>query len=51
MQGKTVTQSEKAERFAALHRGLGLHYMLAQVLTTGLLVLPGYALSRGWVFR
>jgi putative flippase GtrA len=37
--------------FAALHQGLGLHYMLAQVLTTGLIIPPGYLLSRLWVFR
>jgi putative flippase GtrA len=36
--------------FAALHQLAGLHYILAQVLTTGLLVPPGYLLSRGWVF-
>lgn len=37
--------------FSLLHQGLGLHYMLAQVLTTGLLIPPGYLLSRLWVFR
>jgi putative flippase GtrA len=36
--------------FALLHQGLGLHYMVAQVLTTGLLILPGYLMSRLWVF-
>jgi putative flippase GtrA len=36
--------------FAVLHQVLGLHYILAQVLTTGLLLPPGYLLSRGWVF-
>lgn len=37
--------------FALLHQGAGLHYMAAQVLTTALLVPPGYLLSRLWVFR
>jgi putative flippase GtrA len=36
--------------FALLNQGLGLHYMVAQVLTTGLLIPPGYLLSRLWVF-
>ena len=36
--------------FWVLHSGLGLHYIVAQVLTTGVLVLPGYFLSRLWVF-
>lgn len=36
--------------FALLHQGLGLHYLVAQVLTTGLLIPPGYLLSRLWVF-
>jgi putative flippase GtrA len=36
--------------FALLQQGLGLHYMVAQVLTTGLLIPPGYVLSRLWVF-
>ena len=37
--------------FALLNEGAGLHYMIAQVLTTGLLIPPGYLLSRLWVFR
>jgi putative flippase GtrA len=37
--------------FALLNEGAGLHYMLAQVLTTVLLIPPGYLLSRLWVFR
>lgn len=37
--------------FAALHQAAGLHYLVAQVLTTGLLIPPGYLLSRRWVFR
>lgn len=37
--------------FAALHQGAGLHYLVAQVLTTGLLIPPGYLMSRRWVFR
>jgi putative flippase GtrA len=36
--------------FALLQQGLGLHYLVAQVLTTGLLIPPGYFLSRLWVF-
>jgi putative flippase GtrA len=36
--------------FALLQQGLGLHYLVAQVLTTGLLIPPGYLLSRLWVF-
>jgi putative flippase GtrA len=37
--------------FGLLQGGLGLHYILAQVLTTALLVPPGYAIHRYWVFR
>ncbi len=37
--------------FALFHQWLGLHYLLAQVLTTGMLIPPGYLLSRLWVFR
>jgi putative flippase GtrA len=37
--------------FALLNEAAGLHYMLAQVLTTGLLIPPGYLLSRLWVVR
>jgi putative flippase GtrA len=37
--------------FALLQRGLGLHYLLAQAITTILLIPPGYAISRHWVFR
>jgi len=37
--------------FALLQRGLGLHYIVAQVLTTILLIPPGYVVSRQWVFR
>lgn len=36
--------------FWVLQSGLGLHYIVAQVLTTGALILPGYFLSRLWVF-
>jgi putative flippase GtrA len=36
--------------FALLQQGLGLHYIVAQVLTTGLLIVPGYFMSRLWVF-
>ena len=37
--------------FALLHEYFGLHYLLAQVLTTGLLIPSGYLVSRLWVFR
>jgi len=37
--------------FALLHQVAGLHYMAAQVLTTLLLIPPGYLASRLWVFR
>ena len=37
--------------FALLNEGAGLHYMASQVLTTVLLIPPGYLLSRLWVFR
>jgi putative flippase GtrA len=36
--------------FALLQQGAGLHYLVAQVLTTGLLIPPGYLVSRLWVF-
>jgi putative flippase GtrA len=36
--------------FALLHQGMGMHYIVAQVLTTGLLIPPGYLMSRLWVF-
>jgi putative flippase GtrA len=37
--------------FALFNEALGLHYMVAQVLTTGALIPPGYLVSRLWVFR
>ena len=37
--------------FSLLHQVAGLHYALAQVLTTGLLIPPGYLLNRHLVFR
>ena len=37
--------------FAALQRGLGIQYVLAQAITTILLIPPGYVLHRQWVFR
>jgi len=40
-----------AALFASFQQGLGWHYMVAQVVTTILLIPPGYALSRLWVFR
>jgi putative flippase GtrA len=36
--------------FALLHHGLGMHYVAAQLVTTALLVPPGYLASRLWVF-
>lgn len=39
-----------AALMGGLTYGLGLHYMVAQVLTTGLLIPPGYLMSRNWVF-
>src|ERR1700741_1957241 len=37
--------------FALLNESMGLHYIVAQGLTTALLIPPGYLLSRLWVFR
>ncbi len=37
--------------FAAFQRGLGWHYLVAQALTTILLIAPGYVIHRRWVFR
>jgi putative flippase GtrA len=37
--------------FTLFHEVLGLHYVVAQVLTTGALIPPGYLVSRLWVFR
>jgi putative flippase GtrA len=37
--------------FALLQKGTGLHYILAQALTTILLIPPGYMIHRQWVFR
>src|SRR5579859_6601945 len=37
--------------FAVLQRGLGMHYLLAQAITTILLIPPGYVIHRQWVFR
>ena len=37
--------------FVFFNESLGLHYTIAQVLTTGALIPPGYLLSRLWVFR
>ncbi len=36
--------------FYLLNTVLGLHYMVAQVITTLLLIPPGYVVSRVWVF-
>lgn len=37
--------------FALFQRGLGMHYLLAQAITTILLIAPGYVIHREWVFR
>ena len=37
--------------FAAFQRALGMHYLVAQMITTILLIPPGYVLHRKWVFR
>ena len=37
--------------FGAFQRGLGLHYLISQALTTVLLIAPGYLIHRQWVFR
>lgn len=37
--------------FALLERGVGLHYVIAQLVTTIALIPPGYVLHRQWVFR
>ncbi len=37
--------------FGLFEQGLGLHYLLAQAITTILLIPPGYVLHREWVFR
>lgn len=37
--------------FALLQRGLGMHYLVAQLLTTAILIPPGYLIHRQWVFR
>lgn len=37
--------------FGLFQQGLGLHYLLAQAITTIVLIPPGYVLHREWVFR
>jgi putative flippase GtrA len=37
--------------FGLFQRGMGLYYVLAQAITTILLIPPGYVLHREWVFR
>jgi putative flippase GtrA len=37
--------------FALFKYSLGMHYLVAQVLTTIVLILPGYLAHRQWVFR
>jgi putative flippase GtrA len=46
-----VFMAANAAIFALLQRGLGLHYLVAQVITTIVLIPPGYLLHRHWVFR
>ena len=36
--------------FALLNEGLGLYYLVAQVVTTIALIAPGYWIHRAWVF-
>lgn len=36
--------------FALLNEGLGLHYLVAQAITTIALIVPGYWIHRVWVF-
>ena len=36
--------------FAALFQFLGTHYMVAQVLTTGIVLFGNYLLARYWIF-
>jgi putative flippase GtrA len=40
-----------AALFWLLNEVAGLHYLVAQVVTTAALIIPGYAASREWVFR
>ena len=37
--------------FRAFEHGLGMHYVMAQAITTVLLIAPGYLIHRHWVFR
>ena len=37
--------------FGLFQQGLGMHYLLAQLVTTILLIPPGYLIHRQWVFR
>lgn len=37
--------------FALLQSGMGMHYIVAQAITTIALIPPGYLLHRQWVFR
>ncbi len=40
-----------AAMMAACHRGLGLHYLLSQVVATGTVVVLTYLGNRFWTFR
>jgi putative flippase GtrA len=40
-----------AAMFWTLHDQYNLHYIVAQILTTGFLVPVGYLINRWWVFR
>lgn len=46
-----VLMGVNAVLFELLHRMLGFHYVLAQVVATLLLVPPGYLIHRHWVYR
>jgi putative flippase GtrA len=49
--GLAILMAANTGIFAVLEKGLGMHYVLAQVITTILLIPPGYVLNRQWVFR
>ena len=46
-----VMMAANAAVFAALQAGLGVHYIVAQVITTIVLIPPGYLIYRHWVFH
>lgn len=47
----TVMWVFNAVLFTLLSRNMGLHYLVAQLTTTILLIAPGYLISRYWVFK